>query len=72
MTNTKKQIIGTLKKVVVTSKVDDGGREVHTIATQVELIENGGRENIHDIAKSLNKPIRVDFDAVQLELELKK
>lgn len=64
----KKQIIGTLKQVNVQSKVDDHGREIHTVTTKVELIEKGGRENIHDIAKSLNKPIRLDFDPVQLEL----
>ena len=64
----KHQIIGTLKKLVATSKVDDNGREIHTVTTQVELIDKGGRENIHNIAKSLNKPIRLDFDAVQLEL----
>lgn len=65
----KNQIIGTLKQIVATSKVDDNGREIHTVTTKVELIEKGGRENIHDIAKSLNKPIRLDFDAVQLELD---
>lgn len=64
----KNQIIGTLKNITTTSKVDDNGREIHTVTTKVELIEKGGRENIHDIAKQLNKPIRLDFDAVQLEL----
>lgn len=63
-----KQIIGTLKNIKTVSKVDDNGREIHTVTTTVELLEKGGRENIHDIAKSLNKPIRLDFDAVQLEL----
>lgn len=63
------QLIGTLKKVVTTSKVDDNGRQIHTVTTQIELIENGGIENIHDIAQELNKPMRLDFDAVQLELE---
>ena len=64
----KQQIIGTLKNITVTSKVDDNNREVHTVMTKIELIENKGREYIQDIAKSLNKPIRIDFDAVQLEL----
>ena len=64
----KKQIIGTLKKIDTTSKVDDNGREIHTVTTKIELIEKGGRDNIQDIAKSLNKPIRIDFEAVQLEL----
>lgn len=64
----KKQIIGTLKQVVGTSKVDDNGREIHTVTVKVELIEKGGRDNIHEVAKSLNKPIRIDFEAVQLEL----
>ena len=60
----KQQIIGTLKNITVTSKVDDNNREVHTVMTKIELIENKGREYIQDIAKSLNKPIRIDFDAV--------
>ena len=64
----QKQIIGTLTQITTTSKVDDNGREIHTIVTKVELIENKGRDNIQEIAKSLNKPIRIDFDAVQLEL----
>lgn len=63
-----KQIIGTLKNLKTVSKIDDNGREIHTVTTTIELIEKGGRENIHEIAKSLNKPIRVDFEAVQLEL----
>lgn len=63
-----KQIIGTLKQITVTSKVDDKNREVHTVTTKIELIENKGRDHIQEIAKSLNKPIRIDFDAVQLEL----
>ncbi len=63
-----KQIIGTLKNIKTVSKVDNDGRELHTVTTTVELLEKGGREHIHEIAKSLNKPIRVDFDAVQLEL----
>jgi hypothetical protein len=66
--DTKKQIIGTLKNIKTVSKIDDNGREVHHVTTTIELLENGGREHIHDIARSLNKPIRVDFDAVQLEL----
>ena len=65
----KNQIIGILKNLQVTSKVDDNGREIHTVMTKVELLDNkGGKENIHDIANQLNKPIRLDFDAVQLEL----
>lgn len=68
----KKQIIGTLKSIKTVSKLDEKNREVHTVTTTVELLENGGRENIHDIAKSLNKPVRVDFDAVQLELDMQK
>lgn len=64
----KNQIIGTLKNLVVSSKVDDSGRTINTVAVKIELLDKGGMENIHDIAKSLNKPIRLDFDAVQLEL----
>lgn len=65
----KQQVIGTLKQITASSKVDAGtNREIHTVAVKIELIENKGRENIHEIAKSLNKPIRIDFDAVQLEL----
>lgn len=63
-----KQIIGTLKNLKTVSKIDDNGREIHTVTTTIELLEKGGRENIHEIAKSLNKPIRVDFEAVQLEI----
>lgn len=66
--NEKKQLIGTLKKIDTTSKVDDNGREIHTVTTKVELIEKEGRDHIQDIAKSLNKPIRIDFDPVQLSL----
>lgn len=66
--NEKKQIIGTLKKIDTTSKVDDNGREIHTITTKLELIEKEGLENVQDITKSLNKPIRVDFEQVQLQL----
>jgi hypothetical protein len=36
---------------------------------QIELIEKGGKENMQEISKSLNKPIRFDFDPVQLSLE---
>ena len=65
----KKQIIGTLKKIDTTSKVDEStGREIHTVTTKIELIENKGRDSIQEIAKSLNKPIRIDFEAIQLEL----
>lgn len=64
----KKQIIGILKKLTVTSKVDNNGRTIHTVATQIELLENKTVENVHQIQKSLNQPIRLDFDAVQLEL----
>ena len=64
----KKQIIGTLKKIDTTSKVDDNGREIHTITTKIELIENQGLNNVQDITKCLNKPIRVDFEQVQLQL----
>lgn len=65
-----KQIIGMLKNLKTVSKVDDNGRAIHTITTTIELIDNGGREHIHEIAKSLNKPIRVDFEAVQLEIPM--
>ena len=68
----KQQIIGTLKKLTTTSKVDDNNREIHTVTTQIELIDNKGRDNIQEIAKSLNKPIRLDFDAVQLELNMRE
>lgn len=65
----REQIIGTLKQVSTVSKVDDNGRQIHTVTTKVELIENKGVESLQEIAKTLNKPIRIDFDAVQLELE---
>ena len=68
MSTSKHQIIGTLKKIDTTSKVDDNGREIHTVTTKIELIENKGRDSIQEVAKSLNKPIRLDFDAVQLEM----
>lgn len=67
----KQQIIGTLKQVVTTSKVDDNGRQIHTVTTKIELIDNKGQETISEIAKNLNMPIRLDFDAVQLELDMK-
>lgn len=63
------QIIGTLKKIDTTSKVDDGSnREVHTVTVKLELIEKEGRDAVQEIVKNLNKPIRVDFDPVQLSL----
>lgn len=64
----KQQLIGTLKKIDTTSKVDENNREAHVVTVRLELIENEGREHIHDIAQHLGKPMRVDFDAVQLEL----
>jgi hypothetical protein len=64
----KHQLIGTLKQVQTVSKVDDRGREIHTVSAKIELIENKGRDEMQEIAKQLNKPIRLDFDAVQLEL----
>ena len=67
--STKQQLIGTLKNVSTVSKVDDNGREIHTVAVKIELIEGKGKEHVQDIANSLNKPIRLDFDAVQLELK---
>ena len=67
----KKQIIGTLKKIVTTSKVDDAsGREIHTITTKIELIENEGMENIQEITNNLNKPVRIDFESVQLQAKI--
>lgn len=63
-----KQIIGTLKNIKTVSKVEDGGRQVHTVTTTVELIEKQGLDTVQEIAKALNKPVRLDFDAVQLEL----
>ncbi len=67
--STKKQLIGTLKKIDTVSKVDESsGREIHIVAVKIELIDGEGREHIQDIANSLNKPIRLDFDAVQLSL----
>lgn len=67
--STKKQLIGTLKKIDTTSKVDENSnREIHTITVKIELIDGKGREHIQEIANALNKPIRLDFDAVQLEL----
>ena len=65
-----KPIIGDLKNIKILSKVDDNGRETHTVTTVIELIEKdkNHKENMYDIAKMLNKPVRVDFDAVQLEL----
>lgn len=65
----KQQLIGTLKKVDTTSKVDESSsREIHTVTVKIELIDGKGREHVQDIANSLNKPIRLDFDAVQLSL----
>jgi len=64
-----KQIIGTLKNVTTKSKVEDGGRQVHTVTTTVELIEKKGLDTVQEIAKALNKPVRMDFDPVQLELQ---
>lgn len=70
MAEEKKQLIGTLKKIDTTSKVDDtSGREIHTVAVKIELIEGKGREHVQDIANALNKPIRLDFDEVQLSMD---
>ena len=67
----KKQLIGTLKKIATTSKVDEAsGREVHTITAKIELIESEGMESVQGIRENLNKPIRIDFDTVQLQAGL--
>ena len=66
--NEKKQIVGILKKIDTSSKVDNNGRGVHTITTKIEFIENEGFDNVKDITKNLNKPMRVDFEPVQLHL----
>lgn len=67
----KKQLIGVLKKIDTTSKVDDNGMEIHTVTTKIELVkDDGGRENVQDIANNLNKIIRVDFDSVQMKANL--
>lgn len=69
MAKDKKQLIGTLKKIDTTSKVDESSnREIHTVAVKIELINGEGREHVQEIADSLNQPIRLDFDAVQLKL----
>ena len=65
---TSKRVIGTLKKLDSTSKVDDNGRSIHTIGFKLEIIDGQGMENIEEITRQLNKPMRVDFDIVQLEM----
>jgi len=37
-----RQIIGTLKKLQVTSKVDDQDRTIHTVDVRLELIDDEG------------------------------
>lgn len=69
-----RQVIGTLKKLQATSKVDDQDRTIHTLEVKLELIEDdeGGIKHIPKIRDDMNKPIRLDFDPVQLKAKFKK
>ena len=69
-----RQVIGNLKKLQVTSKVDDQDRTIHTVEVKLELIgdADGGIKHIPKIREDVNKPIRLDFDPIQLKAEFKK
>jgi hypothetical protein len=66
--NDKQDFARTLKQLNVKSKVDENNREVHQVTCVIELLDNKDRSKLHHIAKHLAKPIRVEFDPVQLEL----
>lgn len=51
-TKAKKELIGTLKKIDTVSKVEEGsGREIHTVAVKIELIDGNGREHVQGDCK---------------------
>ena len=68
-----KQVIGSLKKIEVSSKVDDQERVIHTLTVRLELVggEESGIKGVEKIRDYINQPIRVDFDPIQLKVDFK-
>lgn len=66
MTGTIK-VLGTLKGVALTSKLDTNDRPVHQLTVKIELAE--GHAQAQDIAESLKEMVQLDITPRQPKLK---